>query len=176
MKDINELSTPPTHGIIYCDLDGVLVNMIGEVSRIFSIPDLNDNTFDKYLPQFKDELDKTHPNFFASLPWKDDGKRLWSYLSKHKPSILSSAPRRWQPNATEDKKKWVSKNLGLVGDRVVIVRGSDAKKQFASSKGKQNILIDDFEQNIVEWRANGGIGIHHTSTTNTIGQLRKLGY
>ena len=27
-------------------------------------------------------------NFWSSMPWKPDGKRLWSYISKHNPHIL----------------------------------------------------------------------------------------
>ena len=38
-----------------------------------------------------------------------------------------------------------------------------------------HILIDDLEKTIIEWREKGGIGIHHTSTSDTISQLKKLG-
>ena len=38
------------------------------------------------------------------------------------------------------------------------------------------ILIDDYEKNTREFTAKGGIGIYHTSTSNTIRQLKKLGY
>ena len=38
-----------------------------------------------------------------------------------------------------------------------------------------HILIDDRESNIDQWRAAGGIGILHTSASNTIQQLKKLG-
>jgi hypothetical protein len=47
------------------------------------------------------------------------------------------------------------------------------------SKDKQNyikdkdILIDDCEQNIQRWEAEGGIGILHTSAEDTIQQLKK---
>jgi len=176
MKELNELMKPSTHGVVYCDLDGVLVNMLGEVSKLYNIPDLNDNNFDTYLAKFKDDLDSNNPHFFLDLPWKADGKKLWSFISKYNAHILSSAPRRWQPNAMEDKKKWVKNNLGLVGSKVVVVRGSDQKKQYAVSGEKKNILIDDYEKNIVEWRNAGGIGIHHTNTETTISQLKKLGY
>jgi hypothetical protein len=41
--------------------------------------------------------------------------------------------------------------------------------------GPERILIDDMEQTIREWNNAGGIGIHHTSASNTISQLKKLG-
>jgi hypothetical protein len=37
-------------------------------------------------------------------------------------------------------------------------------------------LIDDYEKNIKEWVAKGGIGIRHINSMNTISQLRKIGY
>ena len=42
--------------------------------------------------------------------------------------------------------------------------------------GRPNLLIDDHIENIKNFRAKGGIGIHHTSARNTIKELRKLGY
>ena len=41
--------------------------------------------------------------------------------------------------------------------------------------GPERILIDDMEQTINEWNKAGGVGILHTSATNTISQLKKLG-
>jgi hypothetical protein len=41
--------------------------------------------------------------------------------------------------------------------------------------GENNILIDDREDNIQQWKDKGGIGILHTSTANTIKQLKDLG-
>ena len=41
--------------------------------------------------------------------------------------------------------------------------------------GENRILIDDLAKTIDEWNAKGGIGILHTSTANTIKELKKLG-
>jgi hypothetical protein len=41
--------------------------------------------------------------------------------------------------------------------------------------GENKILIDDMANTIEEWNAKGGIGIHHTSTADTIKQLKELG-
>jgi len=46
------------------------------------------------------------------------------------------------------------------------------KKNYAAPN---HILIDDRKSNIDEWRAEGGIGILHTSAADTIRQLKKLG-
>ena len=52
------------------------------------------------------------------------------------------------------------------------------KQQFAKDgrDGRPNVLIDDHEGNIKEFRAKGGIGIHHTSADDTIKQLKKIGF
>jgi hypothetical protein len=42
--------------------------------------------------------------------------------------------------------------------------------------GEPALLIDDYIKNINQFKARGGIGIHHTSTASTISQLKKLGY
>jgi hypothetical protein len=46
------------------------------------------------------------------------------------------------------------------------------KKNYAEPN---HILIDDRLSNIEQWRAAGGIGILHTSSDETITQLKKLG-
>jgi hypothetical protein len=50
------------------------------------------------------------------------------------------------------------------------------KKQHAMTNGTPNVLIDDYPQNIQQWKAEGGIGILHVSASQTIAQLKKLGY
>jgi hypothetical protein len=51
-------------------------------------------------------------------------------------------------------------------------RSAQRKADFA---GPGKILIDDRKDTIDSWNANGGIGILHTSTANTIEQLQKVG-
>ena len=55
-----------------------------------------------------------------------------------------------------------------------LILASRGNKQNYSDKS--NILIDDRLDTIEEWRARGGIGIHHTSALSTISQLKKLGF
>ena len=38
------------------------------------------------------------------------------------------------------------------------------------------ILIDDYIKNINEWEKKGGIGVHHTDVSKTIGELKRLGF
>ena len=36
--------------------------------------------------------------------------------------------------------------------------------------------LDDYIKNIHEWEAMGGIGVHHTSPSNTLAELKRLGF
>jgi len=49
------------------------------------------------------------------------------------------------------------------------MKSSDDKRQPA-------ILIDDYPKNVDQFKAAGGIGILHTSASNTISQLKRLGF
>jgi hypothetical protein len=42
--------------------------------------------------------------------------------------------------------------------------------------GEPALLIDDYIKNINQFKARGGIGIHHISAASTISQLKKLGF
>ena len=49
------------------------------------------------------------------------------------------------------------------------MKGSDTIK-------KPAILIDDYPKNVDQFKAAGGIGILHISASNTISQLKRLGF
>ena len=42
--------------------------------------------------------------------------------------------------------------------------------------GSPAILIDDYKKNTDQFKARGGIGIHHTTVGNTLIELRSLGF
>jgi len=42
--------------------------------------------------------------------------------------------------------------------------------------GVPAVLIDDYKKNTDQFTQRGGIGILHTSTSNTISELKKLGF
>tara|TARA_Y100001963_G_scaffold22995_2_gene30373 strand:+ start:2034 stop:2567 length:534 start_codon:yes stop_codon:yes gene_type:complete len=160
---------------IYCDMDGVLVDFVRGANKVTG----------KDWSGVRQDQDwaaiKAYKPFWSTLPWKSDGKRLWSFISKYKPSILSATVKNnTDPNATPGKQKWLQKNLSLTDSkRINIVLRS--QKQGYAMRGRNferepAVLIDDYPKNIREWTAKGGIGILHTTTSSTISQLRKLGY
>ena len=48
----------------------------------------------------------------------------------------------------------------------------ELKRQYAA---QNHILIDDYLDNIKEWREDGGIGILHVTVGQTIKELKQLG-
>jgi hypothetical protein len=104
------------------------------------------------------------------------GKRLWSYISKFDPHILSAyVEETYDPNCIPGKTEWLRRNAGMTNRQKINLVRRKEKKLFAK-RGQPAILIDDYEKNIIEFQKSGGIGIHHTDTSKTISQLKKLGF
>jgi hypothetical protein len=151
---------------IFSDMDGVLTDF--------------DNRFKKYSQgiapsdyekkygkdKFWELADGPGVAFWVGMPWMEDGKRYWDYIKDYDVELLSS-PSRSQVSRL-GKRLWVRNNMPGV------------KLTLAQARNKQNyaapnhILIDDRKSNIDQWRAQGGIGILHTSADDTIQQLQKL--
>ena len=148
---------------IYCDMDGVLVDFDKGYLKLTGQELGREHRTDT---DFWDPINKAGYDFWINLDWMTDGKRLWRYIEKHKPQLLS-APSR-QEDSRVAKLDWVYKELPGVN---LILRSAKHKKDFA---GPNCILIDDRIDNIQGWRDAGGIGIHHISTKNTIDQLKVL--
>lgn len=159
--------------IIYCDMDGVLADFKTgaqkttgmSINQWMNIP----SSKEKWAPI------KAKKDFWATLPWMPGGKQLWSYISKFDPHILSAyVEESYDPNCIPGKTEWLRRNAGITNkSKINLVRRKE-KKLFAK-RGQPAILIDDYEKNVREFTQSGGIGIHHTSTANTISQLKKLG-
>ena len=106
-------------------------------------------------------------SFWIRLKWMPDGHELWNYIKHFNPSLLS-APSR-EKSSRIGKRVWVKHNLP--GVKLILANASD-KQNYS---GENQILIDDRDKNIEQWRSKGGIGILHTSAANTIKQLKELG-
>ena len=109
-----------------------------------------------------------------------DGKRLWSYIEQYNPHILSAyVEQTFDPNCIPGKRAWLRKNVGLTqSSRINLVKRKE-KRLFAkrgNKRGEPALLIDDYIKNITQFRARGGIGIHHISAASTISQLKSLGF
>lgn len=149
---------------IYCDVDGVLADF-----RRFAL---------EYTGTTKYTIKDLPEDVYYQLKPMPDAFTLWEFIKPYSPFILTALPRQRTPEKpTADKKKWLKEYFDI-DPNTVYVTYADKKKYFAKDgKTKSaNILIDDLERNIHEWRMSGGIGILHTSAQKTINELKRLGF
>ena len=105
--------------------------------------------------------------FWSEMVWTPDGKKLWNYVKKFNPTILTKPAI--SKYSTEGKKIWIDRELGKKIERILT---RESKSTFANIN---SILIDDNEKNIKDWIESDGIGIIFKSSEQTIEELKKLG-
>lgn len=153
---------------IFCDMDGVLVDFPKQWKLEFG-EEPKDMKKRIGKADFDILLDSTPYSFWIAMDWMKgtEGQSLWNLIKKYDTQILSS------PAESEDCRKakadWL-KQHGI--NAKLILRKSFRKQEFAAPN---HILIDDYIRNIEQWRAKGGIGIHHTSNATTFAELKKYG-
>ena len=157
----------PKKYTLYCDMDGVLCDFEARFEQYSD--GLTTNEYrDKYgINAFWKLVNDEGVRFWVGIPWMSDGKELYEYIEPNLYSLLS-APSS-ENSSRLGKRLWFKNNIP--GTKLILAAAKN--KQDYSEEGA--ILIDDRADTIREWNAGGGIGILHTSTANTIQQLKKLG-
>lgn len=175
---------------IFLDMDGVLCSFEKHFSEWIKqelglTKDYTASEFEKEFGKnpYWEYVEKWGEEFWATMPWTEDGKVLFNYVEKYDPIILSSPSR--DPASKTGKAKWLRKNIPELENHNVqtkarrgwdgvshIILNSD-KWRYAT--GSHDILIDDRSKNINAWTEAGGTGILHKSAKDTINQLKKLG-
>jgi len=146
---------------IYCDLDGVLVDLVAKVRELGYLSGGRIDWGALYAGQ---------PDIFAICDWMSDGKQLWAHIKPHQPYILTGVPYSLD-RASGDKVGWCASNLGVPANRVYTVDTKDKHRFARSGRGVSNILIDDLGKNVASWNKAGGIGILHRGASKTISEL-----
>jgi hypothetical protein len=147
---------------IFCDMDGVITNFDKAYHKLTGIEIGGSHVSDS---GFWDPINKAGRDFWVNMEWMSDGKKLWDVISKHNPTLLS-APSRSNESRV-GKFDWVQRELPGVP---LILRSASRKREFASPN---HILIDDREDNIKGWIEDGGEGILHKSTEDTLKILKE---
>lgn len=181
---------------IFCDMDGVLVDLASgilnaahqdaaderqraAVMKIFASGKewktfKKNKRLQKGLKFIHDTLGND-VSFWASLPPQKDARALWTFISDFEPFVLS-AP--WDAASAKGKMVWLSglaKNLDPLPPQTRIILTHN-KHEYAinNETGHPNILIDDMDKYVVPWRQAGGIAIQHTSASTTIRELKRI--
>mgnify|MGYP001429009345 FL=1 len=160
-----EFDTPQ----IYCDMDGVVADFEKGVKDIIG-GTFNDNRWNE-LPD----------DFFLQLEPMPDAQQLWDFIGKYDPFVLTAIPRSSRgpiaKRAANDKARFMKRWFGVSQDRMYPVMRAD-KMRFAKDgrDGRPNLLIDDHSKNIAQFKSAGGIGVLHKSASQSIKQLKEIGY
>ena len=185
---------------IFCDLDGVLVDFYKGIENAIKgkAPqkaserylasqekareslggatlkechlDKKSDDFKKPVRDFMQRAMSSNRHFWMNLPWTKEGKRLWNFIEKYDPIILS---RPVDLESVIGKKVWVKRNLDLVKDRVQIRYD---KSKYTDYDGKTGLLIDDYIKNITSYGEKGGETIHFKDVDTAIEKLKNYGF
>ena len=155
---------------IYCDMDMVLCDFLKGAEEVLGTSFIKaDKT--KRWPTISAKKD-----FWVSLEWMPGSKKMWTFINKYDAHILSAYSTK-DANSRKGKLDWLRKNAKLTQkSRIHLVMREDKQKYAMTKDGKPNLLIDDYIKNINEFKAKGGIGVHHTSAMGTIAELKRLGF
>jgi hypothetical protein len=178
---MNDVTSGPT---IFCDMDGVLVDFIGGAGTFFGTPWHDCKTQEE--KHARNTYVFETPGFWETLPPMPGMLMLWNYIAPFKPNILTALPKGpGDEGPTENSTRlakmgkpiWCRTYLQPAPTQIYMVPKRD--KQLFATKVQNgqivsNILIDDNESNIIEWKRNRGVGILHTSVPDTLNQLSQL--
>lgn len=143
-------------------MDGVLTDFDRQLSNVLNKPSKGGNSF--LSTEVWKKIEKAGEEFWSEMPWIAGGKRLWDYVARYNPTILT-APARHEDSKT-GKRKWLKNNLP--GVPYII----ETKKEIYAEPSA--ILIDDREKNIKKWNEAGGTGILHKDYDNTIKKIEEI--
>ena len=165
---------------IYCDMDGVLADFETRVRRITGISKPGDIPTDLMWKHITDGVNGQ--GFFNQLDVLPDAPQLWAYLKRISEtsrnvniSILSATGHTITEQSKREKIEWMNEHfdLSFVTGLHFSISGSQKYKYV---QAPTDVLIDDMQRNVDLWTNAGGIGILHTSTENTIEQLKQHGW
>lgn len=155
---------------IFCDMDGVLTDFESSALRLTQSTEYDKSDFWKSLHSLElDEVEK----FWATMPWHPGGKKLWTFIGRYNPTVLS-APDNSRPEFREacesGKTQWIKKNLRPTPKNVIF---ETDKFKYAHSN---SVLIDDKTKNIDPWEQAGGFGILYINPNSAISKLKDMGF
>lgn len=151
---------------IYLDMDGVIVDWEKQFEHYSDGRSPAAYEAEHGKKQTYELVHKNSPAFYADAPWMRDGKVLYNFVKELPTEILSHSSN---PESNVGKTAWLKKHGITFKPNLVSHREDKAK--FA---GPDAIMIDDRQDVIDEFKAAGGIGLLHTSATDTINKLKEI--
>jgi len=152
---------------IFSDMDGVITDFDESFKKASDGIAPRDYEKKFGINKFWELIDSKGVGFWVGMPYMSDGEQYWNYIKDYDVELLSSPSR--SESSRLGKRLWVRNNMP--GVKLTLAYSADKQKYAAPN----HILIDDRKSNIDQWVSRGGVGILHTSTADTIRQLKKLG-
>ncbi len=147
---------------LFVDMDGVLADFDRGYHDRFGI------LADKTIDNVDWELVRTTPGFYRDLSPMPDFDVLWRGIDHFNPIVLTGVP--WSvPEALDNKRAWVIKNIGL---HVRVIGCKSSEKSLHARPG--DILIDDWDKYRHVWTAMGGHWITHVSAEQSLAELQDV--
>lgn len=155
-------------------MDGVLADFEGAFTQFFKRPGFG-NQFVKISGEEWKRLKKEWPTFWSDLELLPNALTLWRGILKYKPILLTAPPDGW-PDALVGKRIWAKRMLPKYGYQpgtaFIGVPAVDKQKYAKQRDGTPNILIDDQERNIDQWKAAGGLGFRYLDSGSAAAALQ----
>ena len=182
---------------LYCDMDGVLVDLVGGIIESANLKIPEGDTEQKealmkilsserewkefkgtdagHVLKFIHRLLSNDVDFWTNLPPMKDAQKLWNYIVPLEPYILSHG---WDKQSDKGKRMWLSSLADNLNPPVpqsrIILTADKYKHAINEQTGEPNILIDDMDKYLGPWADAGGIGIKHVSADRTIRELNHI--
>lgn len=162
---------------LYLDMDGVQADFMGQWENMYNLEKYkNARNLDDAIKVLANSSEREVYEFFRDLPLLPGGSKLISWLKINKiPYTVLSAPLRgpYKDASIQGKKEWLDKYNPGTSNNAIFTSG---KYKYATSNHQPNILVDDNDKYLDEWKEKHGIGIKHTDETTdlTIKQLKQI--
>jgi 5'(3')-deoxyribonucleotidase len=170
---------------IYCDMDGVLVDMVKgfqDISGGYKPETLKDkfNGDEKIARKEFWKLIGQKKDFWIGLKPMPDAMVLWKYITDNfknpVPVVLSAGQGQ---NVVQQKTDWIHKHLGP-GIKVIIAASGGKKPEYiidpktTGNEYTTHVLIDDTQKNIDVWNNSSAhrIAIMHKNAAESIKALK----
>lgn len=153
----------------FVDLDGVMADFDGHYLALFGEPVRRDTRDAEADRRMWKNIAST-PSFFSDLPVLPDALKLWAVVKQYHPApIVLTGGFAKHENTAERKTEWVHKYI----DPAAQVICTKSREKYTHGK-PGDILIDDWEKYMQNWKDMGGIFILHKNLEDTTQQLREL--
>ena len=152
---------------VFIDMDGVLSDFDKPIIEKFGTKKEWNNKWE-LLPE----------DFFRVLPKMPDADDLINYISgQFDWHVLTAIPNdSGFPECRIQKMQWIFKHYKVYPVRIHCVFQREKQYYAVEENLSPNILIDDCESNVTDWKSKGGIAILHTSANDSIRELQQLGF